>query len=302
MANVDDEVSKKANKQFGLISRAQAVELGWSESAIGRRLKARRLLRFMPGVYRLPGTVESDHQRILGACLAVGPQAMASHETAAFLWNLESRPPKKVEVLAPRFTERALKGVVVHAPRDVSTAARVDRGPIPVTHLARTLVDLAATLDGRRLERMFDAAWRQREDLPKWVKTYVGELGMRGRAGVHTLLALAGTRQARPTDSHHEADVLREVRRARLPPPSLQHNIFDERGFITRADFAWVEQRVALFGDGWGFHNGRQALDRDREQRERLAACGWTPVALSPRLLEGGSWLPALTRHLRKAG
>lgn len=301
MASTDEALAKKATEQFGLISRDQAIALGLSASGVDRRLRRKRLLRFLPGVYRFPGTVASDHQRILGACLSVGPSALASHATAAFLWNLESRVPKDVELLAPRFAERTLKGVVVHHPRDLETAGKAQRGPIPVTHLARTLLDLAATLDARRLERMFDAAWRQRDDLPTFVASYVDDVGARGRAGVHTLLALAATRQGRPTDSHHEADVLRKVRLARLPAPTLQHRIFDDRGYVARADFAWVDQRVALFGDGWGHHHSRESFDRDREQRERLAACGWTPVELSPRLVDSGSWLAALTRHLRRA-
>lgn len=300
-ATVDDEVARKAKQQFGVISREQALEAGLSRSGIDRRLRTKALLRFLPGVYRMPGTAEPVHQRILGACLAVGPKALASHATAAFLWNLESIAPKQVDVLAPRFTDRRLDGVVVHTARGLATAGKAKRGPIPVTHLARTLVDLAATVDARRLERMFDAAWRQRNDLPKFVATYVNEIGARGRAGVHTLLELARTRQERPTDSHHEADVLRELRLARLPAPALQHRIFDEQGFITRADFAWVEKKVALFGDGWAHHHGRQSFDRDREQRERLAACGWRPVELSPRLVEGGSWVASVARHLKTA-
>ena len=63
-----------------------------------------------------------------------------------------------------------------------------------------------------------------------------------------------------------------------------------------------MNQRVVLFADGWAYHHSHASFDRDREQRERLAATGWTPVVVTPRTMKAGSWLAALTRHLQKAG
>lgn len=95
--------------------------------------------------------------------------------------------------------------------------------------------------------------------------------------------------------------MLAKLRAARLPLPVLQHEIFDHQGFVARADFAWVQERVALFGDSWLHHHGRRAFEHDHEQRERLAAAGWTPVEVTSRLVETGSWLESLARHLRRA-
>jgi very-short-patch-repair endonuclease len=96
-------------------------------------------------------------------------------------------------------------------------------------------------------------------------------------------------------------DVLRTLRKARLPEPKLQYLIRDARGPITRGDYAWIDQKVVLFADGWAFHHDRASFERDREQRERLAASGWTPVVVTSRALTRGSWLASLTRHLRRA-
>ena len=301
---IDDMVRSRAKRQYGLISRAQAVELGLSSAAIDRRLWSGRWERFFPHVYRLAGAPDSDHQRTLGACLALGPGAVASHSTAAFLWGLDGvgpRFPDPIEISAPRELRRKLEGVVVHYPRDLATAGKLRRLEIPTTHLARTLVDLATNGDARLLERAFDSAWRKKPNLPKWLARYLTDIGPRGRSGVHLLLAIARRRQARPTDSAHEAIVLKKIHSARLPAPTLQQEIFDGRGFIARVDFAWLAQRVVLFADSWGHHQSRQSFDHDHEQRERLAAAGWTSVEVSPRLVEGGSWLEALARHLRRA-
>ena len=297
-----EDVGRKAKQQFGIISRAQALEAGMSSSAIDRRLKSRVWEPVCPRVYRIAGAPDSDHQRILAAVLALGPKAMASHTTAAWLWGLQGlsgkKLPEPIEVSAPRHSGLALKGVRIHHPRDLATAGKSKRNEIPTTHLARTLVDLSSGEAAIRLERAFDSAWRIKTDLPKWVPKYVDEIGASGRAGIHHLLMLAKRRQERPTDTTLEADVLRELRRARLPLPTLQHSIWDAQGFIARVDFAYVAEKVVLFADSWAHHHGRISFDADLEQRERLAAAGWTFVGVTSRLIEGGSWLDALNRHL----
>lgn len=188
MGTTEEELGRVARRQHGLLAREQAIALGLSESAVDRRLRSRQWLRYLPGVYRMPGVPDTDHQRILGACLAVGGGAMASHRTAAFLWGLGPLP-RQLEVSAAPHTRRALAGVVVHGPRDFALAGKARRFGIPVTHLARTLVDLAATLSARDLEVAFDAAWRQRKDLPKWVARYLADLGARQDGGARAAWA-----------------------------------------------------------------------------------------------------------------
>ena len=79
---IDEQVRRKAKRQYGLITRAQALELGVSKSGIYRRRCAGEWKKFFPGVYRLTASPDSDHQRVLAACLALGPTALASHSTA----------------------------------------------------------------------------------------------------------------------------------------------------------------------------------------------------------------------------
>jgi hypothetical protein len=300
---IDEAVRRKAKRQYGLISRAQAIELGLSLSGIDRRGRSGEWQKLFPRVYRLAGSAESPEQRTFGACLCLGPAALASHSTAAFLWGLDGvgpRFPNPIEISAPREVRCSLEGVVVHYPRDLLLAGKSRQKEIPVTHLARTVLDLASHGDARLLERAFDSALRKRRGFPQWMLKYLAEVGARGRSGVHALQELARVRLARPTDSANEVDVLGKIRQARLPLPTLQHNIFDERGFVARVDFAWVAQRMVLFADSWAHHQSRESFDHDHEQRERLAACGWTSVEVSPRLVEGGSWLESLARHLRR--
>lgn len=300
--SIDAAVAKLAQQQHGLIGRDQALELGMSRAAIQRRRAGGQWQTICRDVYRLAGTTASDLQRLLAACLSFGPQAFASHATAAHLWGLDGFTralPRILEVSVPHGHARPMKGLTVHQRRDLVIEDPARFGSIPATPLARTLVDLAAVVDAAALERAFDSAWRKSAELPATLKKCLDALGVGGRPGAHLLTGLLSARAPRPTESALEVDVMRAIRRARLPEPTRQHEIRDARGMIARVDFAWVDQRVVLFADGWAFHNDQIVFHHDREQRERLAANGWTPVVVTHRLLKKGSWLASLTRHLK---
>src|SRR5690242_16501161 len=85
---MDAVVARIASKQFGLVTRDQALAAGLSEDAIGRRVRSGRWVRLHPNVYRLAGAPDTWEQRILAAVLAAGPTAIASHLSAAVLWQV----------------------------------------------------------------------------------------------------------------------------------------------------------------------------------------------------------------------
>ena len=75
MNEVDAEVARLAERQFGVFSRRQAGELGLSEFAMTRRVMSGRWQEMFPAVYRLPGTTATGRQRALAAVLWTGPAA-----------------------------------------------------------------------------------------------------------------------------------------------------------------------------------------------------------------------------------
>jgi hypothetical protein len=88
-----------ANRQFGLVSRSQALAAGLSQRAIGRRLQSSQWERLYPSVYRLPGAPRSWEQKLMGALLWAGPEAALSHRSAAALWKLDGVAPGALDVL-----------------------------------------------------------------------------------------------------------------------------------------------------------------------------------------------------------
>jgi hypothetical protein len=151
---------------------------------------------------------------------------------------------------------------------------------IPVTSVARTLLDLAEVLPRRRLERAFDEADRQHLlDL-----SAIGRLceRSRGRHGLKPLKALLSAR-FRPvpeTRSELERQFLDLCRQAGLPPPLVNCHV---AGF--EIDAAWPDRRLVVELDGFAFHHTRSAFERDRARDAELQLAGHRVLRVTARRL-----------------
>ncbi|MGV3624725.1 MAG: hypothetical protein ACO1OB_28150 [Archangium sp.] len=219
--------------------------------------------------------------------------------TAGFLHGLDGiKRSSTIDVLAPRGRQSALEGVRLHR-----TSARFDivrvRG-LPVTNLARTVLDLASTLEPAAYERALDSAQRQRPNLGPWLGYVMKQLDMRGPPGVARVKELLAIRLG-INDSSLETDVTRALRKAGVAPWRHQFTVLDANGQrIIRADFAWPAHRVVLHADSFNWHRHREQFDLDREQRNALRDGGWEELVVTTTALENGVWLEQLKRLLAK--
>jgi putative AbiEi antitoxin of type IV toxin-antitoxin system len=134
-------LAELASIQHGLVTRAQAREVGFSDSSIHKRSLAGSLRALHPGVYVVGGAPDTWHQRMLGACMAAGGLAVASHRSAARIWGLLGEDDLvELSVLRPKGPRPA--GALWHRSRDLVPAHTTVRGGLPVTNPMRTLVDL----------------------------------------------------------------------------------------------------------------------------------------------------------------
>src|ERR1700755_1103764 len=83
-----DGLDDRFRRQHGLITRADALAAGLSHRQIRYRVAAGLWLPVSPGIYRHPAHPVTPAQRLLAAVLAAGPTAVASHQSAAYLWGL----------------------------------------------------------------------------------------------------------------------------------------------------------------------------------------------------------------------
>src|SRR4051794_6391703 len=152
------QIAALASAQHGVIARRQLLALGLGRGAIDWRLQCRRLESIHRGIYIVGGAQPNVRTRWLAAVLACGDGATLSHRSAAALWGLcADRGPTDVTSTHGRPGRR---GIRLH--RSVVPLPQLTvRSRIPVTTVARTLIDLA----GRASVDELEAAWEEADRL-----------------------------------------------------------------------------------------------------------------------------------------
>ena len=232
------------------------------------------------------------------AQLWLGPDSSISHSSAAALWCLPGFQRGSVELSTTR-PKKPLPPVVVHK---VSASLRGDTttvGPLRVTNAGRTLVDIAGGTTVEMLERALEDALRRRLTSARHLQWLVESRYGKGAKGIAALRTLIGPTIGPVTESDFEVRLLQAIRRASLPPPVRQHEIFDGSRFIARVDLAYPWAKIAIEADSYQFHSGRQAWEHDLQRRNALTALGWLVIHVTHRQME--SDLAEVTARIREA-
>ena len=195
--------------------------------------------------------------RVRGAATLRRSELVLSHQSAAVLWGLPSRIrwPDEVHFTTERTRGgRSKPGIVKHAvgldPRFITR-----KDGLLVTTVARTVIDLAVTLDVRGALAAADRAlavdpWgrtppltTRTELLEEWERMLPFRGSVRARAVIDFARCLSG--------SVNETDSRVTIALIGFPEPILQQRfIVDEREFFS--DFFWLEQRGVGEADGRG--------------------------------------------------
>ncbi|MGZ4181693.1 MAG: DUF559 domain-containing protein [Solirubrobacteraceae bacterium] len=216
----------------------------------------------------------------LVAVLACGDSALVSHHSAAAAWGMRPSFNGDVHVtVIGKETGRRRQGIRVHRtealdPRDV----RRCQG-IPITSPARALLDIAPDLPDRSLERALDEALIHR--LVSHAAITAVLAAYPNRRGIGRLRALADPgRPTTETRSGGEEALLALIRRANLPVPEVNARV----GSYT-ADFVWREQKVIVELDGYDYHRGRAAFERDHQRDAEHQRMGYLVIRVTGRQL-----------------
>lgn len=222
-------------------------------------------------MYGLGHAALSQEGRWLAAVLAAGEGSALSNLSAATLMQAwRRRAPHQIHVLSPQ--KRTLEGVRTHRcreihPRDVT----VFRG-IPVTTMARTLVDLTDDLTAEQLANVIhEAAFRNRFDLAATRAAMERANGRRGLEVLERALALhtggsAGTR------SGAEDAFLSVIRASATPEPVVNGRVAG-----LEVDFHWPADKLVVEIDGPGHRRPLTALD-DKQRDQRLRRAGYAVI------------------------
>lgn len=271
-------IGELADRQHGVVARRQLVELGLGRGAVEHRVRLKRLCLVHHGVYAVGRRRLTRSGAWMAAVLACGPSAVLSHRSAAVLWGVRWGDSVRTEVTAPGRVG-ARDGIRAHRARlPADETTEVDG--IPVTTVARTILDLAAVDDRHRVER----AMEQAEALRLADTTPLAALAARypGRRGTAVLKAIIGkdSRAAGITRSHLEDRFLRFLAERGLPPPDPNAWLHLGEDWI-EGDCVWPEQRLVVELDSWQYHATKAAFRRDRARDRRLQLAGWVPIRVT---------------------
>jgi hypothetical protein len=251
------------------MSRSQLRELGLSESMITRRVAAGRLTAVEEGVFAIAPVLEHDDWgRWMGATLTA-PRTALSHVSAAAAFGFWSLPrPFETVTRSGSGGPRRHAGLLVYRSTVLSEDVAELRG-IPITSVARTVLDLARGVSDAALARCVREAIRLGlVTLAALADTFRRYPNRRGSRRLARALARYSGLPLERARSGAEVRALEILRVAGRPLPKLNIRIAGEE-----ADLSWVSERLIIEIDGAPFH-----LDSGEDERKESAwrAAGWS--------------------------
>jgi len=277
MVDLDRRLAAIAVNKHSLVTLADVQDAGGGRGSAHRRVASGRWEQTASGVYRLAGVPSSYESRVMGAVLAAGPGAAASHLCAARLLGIDFVTAAP-ELSIPRGRRHRPEGIRVHQSTDLDRCEIQLAAAIPVTDPARTLLDLGRYIGPGALQRAVEQARRLElvcwSDLIRCLVTHARQ----GRHGIRRLrLVIAdGVAYDAVTDTDSELLALSIIRERGLPEPVLHHRVYDAEGeLLAELDLAYPERKAAVEIDGTAHLDPairRKDDARDHELRRR----GWT--------------------------
>jgi hypothetical protein len=288
---------RTALRSAGIVTRADLLSSGVTSVAIDGAIRHGTLIRLGQGVYGRAPVIrqvrrepEGDYLLRVAVALAMaGPDTVASHQSAARLLGIAvtAKPTTDVTVTGPpdlgRHNRPGTHRFNATMPAGHVTAIR----GLPITTAARTVIDLARTLDFRTAVAAADGALHRRLTSKAELRSVLAELPRRrGLANAKDVVQFADERAESPLESI--ARVV--IRDCGLPAPELQVWLGGIEEPVARVDFYWRRYRTAAEVDGaakYGQDPGRAAhqLRRDallRAEGFEVVHLTWQDVNSAP--------------------
>lgn len=241
-------------------------------AAIARWVNAGRLYREHRGVYSVGCRAVTPLERAMAAVLACGPGAVLSHGSALTLWGIWKRWDLPFEVTLT--TDRRPKGIRVHRVRQLDKRDVTRHHGIPVTTLARALLDCGPRMTAKSLTRAVNDGRLNGQVHPAALAD-VSERNPhhRGRPQVELVL---GNATERPTRSSFEDTFPAFCERHQLPIPRMNAIVC---GY--EVDALFEQQKVIVELDGWAFHSSRTSFETDRSRDAETLAAGFATLHIT---------------------
>jgi hypothetical protein len=288
-------IADLAARQFGVVARLQLRALGASYDQIDGWIATRRLIPIHRGVYLVGHRLRTVETGWMAGVLVGGEAALLSHRACADHWELTGLARRTADVTVPGY-RRPRRGIRFHRSLIPADERTIHEG-IPVTTVARTLLDLAAAESPARLRKALAVAEaRLLTDSTPLVKLIERYPGKRGVARLRTELGIVA---AEGGVAHGELEIRFDefLDERDLPPP--ERNVPIEVGTRTFVvDCLWRGAGVVVELDSRRHHGDWEAAEADRARDLALLSIGLRTARVTWRRLQRPAELEAELRSL----
>lgn len=267
--------------QDSVIARSQLLELGFSGSAVQRRIDAGLLWPVLKGVYAIGRRDLGERGWWMAGLLACGKGSALSSWSAASCWDIAESQSGTPHICTLDRSKRSHGCLVVHRPRYLSSEDLAIHRGLPVTSVARTLLDVASEASDARLRAYLDRAETLRIfDRAEFDDLLARAGGHRGRA---RLVRCMPTAEPQVTRSELERLFVELCRRFSIPLPEMNAVV---GGY--EVDAYWPSAGLVVELDGFEFHGSRRSFESDRRRDLALGALGIETMRLSYTMVVDG--------------
>jgi hypothetical protein len=299
---MNDALRDLAASQHGLIARHQALGGGGlSAGQWGWLAKSDDWKRVHAGVFRRVGAPQTWEQALMAGCLAVN--GIASHRAAGALWKLP-QIEARLEIVIPEKRRAKLKGFDVHRISCLLPVDRAHRSGIPVTSLARTVIDVS--LEVPRLAPVIVNHVLATRKVPlDLLLNRLKAQGTQGRDGAAGLLEMLEERRGRKR--HVDSELQRRLEQIALegykagllPEPFFEYPVQLANGRWRYPDVAYPPPvSVGFEAHSYEHHSTLEAFAADVERNLELFGEGWTIVPITGVQLRDPSRLLGLMARI----
>jgi hypothetical protein len=280
LAPPDREIARIAASQHAVIDHDQLESLGLCDQAIKYRVGVGRLHVVHRGVYSVGHRLLTVRGQWMAAVLASGVGALLSHWSAARLLGFAGGRLRPIHVLAERGHVDSRMGLRDHRTRSLHEEDRYERDGIPVTSVARTMLDLACLASWARLKQLWEEAIR----IDVLDASALARLldRTRGRRGVKPLGKLLAHHLHLPDDTRVglETEFAAFLRERGFPLPSF--NVWVGGKLV---DAYWPEYGLIVELDSRAWHASWDARERDLVRDGDLMTLGMRVLRVTSRRL-----------------
>ena len=263
---MEKTIARMASRSWGVVTWTQLRAAGITEGEIRHRVRIGALIRIHLGVYRVGHVAPSVEATYLAAVWACGDGAALSGRAAAYLLGLIRGLPVPPPPEVTCETNRRVRGVRVKRSRVPLDPDTMTWRRIPITTVARTIVDLASVLPLNDLALACHEAGVKHKTSPRQVMEV---LARRPNAKGAQKLRLIYEGDAPALLSRLEKGFRKLLADANLPLPE-----FNRPAGGRRVDCRWDWVPLTVELDSYTFHHSRHAWEQDRRREREARARG----------------------------